>query len=94
MTETDNPIDRQTMIYKVSWQTGFLLQVVNESRLSQILFVVKSQLSRHNCVCYLWTASTQVHDSLCLFSLCKWDGMTEYVGYTALSFGRQVVAKD
>ena len=28
MTETDNPIDRQTMIYKVSWQTGFLLQAV------------------------------------------------------------------
>ena len=33
------------------------------------------------------------HDSLRLISSCKWDGMTEYVGYTALSFGRQVVTK-
>ena len=94
MTETDNPIDRQTMIYRCHGRQASYCELSDESRLSQILFVVKSQLSRHNCVCYLWTASTQVHDSLCLFSLCKWDGMTEYVGYTALSFGRQVVAKD
>ena len=72
------------------------------------LLTASSQTSLVTVRSYLWSSLNcqdiivfaicgqrplKTHDSLRLISLCKWDGMTEYVGYTALFCGRQVVAK-
>ena len=76
----DKSIGRQTMIFKVSWQTGFLLLVVRWVS-SQTGFIVdKSGLTRQNSVCCWWTVPSQDSWRLCLICSCKRDGMTEYVG--------------
>ena len=76
----DKSIGRQTMIFKVSWQAGFLLLVVRWVS-SQTGFIVdKSGLTRQNSVCCWWTVPSQDSWRLCLICSCKRDGMTEYVG--------------
>ena len=86
------------------WQTNYDILGVMADR----LLTASSQMSLVPVRSYLWSILNcqdiivfaicgqrplKTHDSLCLISLCKWDGMTEYVGYTALFCGRQVVAK-
>ena len=86
------------------WQTNYDILGVMADR----LLTASSQMSLVPVRSYLWSILNcqdiivfaicgqrplKTHDSLRLISLCKWDGMTEYVGYTALFCGRQVVAK-
>ena len=72
-----------------------LLTASSQASLVTVRSCLRSSLSCQDIVVFAICGQRPLksHDSLRLISSCKWDGMTEYVGYTALSFGRQVVTK-